>query len=571
MLRPGSLALTALLALLTGIGPLSVDMYLASWPDMARLLEASPAQVQLTISVYLVGFGTGQAIYGPVSDRHGRKPALLFAIGLFVLASVVCAVAPSIEVLIVARFFQALGGAGVLVLPRAVVRDLYEGVTIAREMSRMASVMALAPVFAPLIGGVLQTAFGWRSNFIALTAFGLALAVLVWYAAAGKPADASARAGLTGIDPALLRQHHPRWLFPRASRHRYLRLHRPVRVDLGGGVCAAAALRADATAIRHLVRDRRLRLSGRHVGGRARRHHASASTAPSAIGTCALALGGIGLGGWRWRRVWTRPCVDRALRTSLYLCGLGLVFPLTQAGALMPFPQRAGAASSLLGFVQQTSGAVGGAVVGHLMGADGMAAGGRSGAVPGRGALLVWALTRRMRAQEYKTERAAFAVSIRLGKTAPHIAERADRCPGSPTEQSVSNAWRSSRAHTTRTAPRSPRWLAVAAFVLLSGGAASAQTGGGGPGTARAQAVYAEWRRLPQTEVNCVDRLVAHAENQPLVRDPARHRSVRCCRRGAARELPRAGQNGGKHPGGNECITGDGRIRRTCGRQGRVR
>src|SRR6478752_7202354 len=145
MLRPGSFALTSLLALLTGIGPLSVDMYLPSWPEMARLLNATPAQVQLTISVYLVGFGLGQVIYGPLSDRHGRKPVLMGAIALFVLASVICTVAPSIEVLIVARTFQALGGAGMMVLPRAIARDMHEGVYVAREMARMAAVMALTP------------------------------------------------------------------------------------------------------------------------------------------------------------------------------------------------------------------------------------------------------------------------------------------------------------------------------------------------------------------------------------------------------------------------------------------
>src|SRR6185312_11620284 len=110
MLRPGSFALTSLLALLAGIGPLSVDMYLPSWPEMARLLDATPAQVQLTMSVYLVGFGLGQLIYGPLSDRRGRKVVLLAATALFVLASVVCTAAPSIEVLIGARFVQAVGG-----------------------------------------------------------------------------------------------------------------------------------------------------------------------------------------------------------------------------------------------------------------------------------------------------------------------------------------------------------------------------------------------------------------------------------------------------------------------------
>src|ERR1700680_1248318 len=116
--RPNRTALTALLALLTGIAPLSVDMYLASFPDIGRTLAASDAQVQLTLSFYLVGFAIGQVIYGPISDRHGRRPVFLAAISVYVAASVMCAIAPSIEVLIGARFLQAVGGAGMTVLAR---------------------------------------------------------------------------------------------------------------------------------------------------------------------------------------------------------------------------------------------------------------------------------------------------------------------------------------------------------------------------------------------------------------------------------------------------------------------
>ena len=174
MLRPGTFALTLLLAMLTGIGPLSVDMYLASLPDIGRLLGAPPAQVQLTISVYLVGFAIGQVFYGPLSDRHGRRPVLLAALGIYLLATLACALAPSIEMLIAARFVQAVGGSGAIVLARAVVRDIYDGARVGRELSRMAAIMALAPLVAPLIGGVLQTVFGWRSNFVALFCFGAA-------------------------------------------------------------------------------------------------------------------------------------------------------------------------------------------------------------------------------------------------------------------------------------------------------------------------------------------------------------------------------------------------------------
>jgi len=179
MLRPGTFALTALLAALSAIGPLTTDMYLPSLPDIARQLGSSTAQVQLTISAYLIGFAVGQIFYGPVSDRHGRKPVLLVALALYCVASLACAHSTSIEMLILARFVQALGGSGGIVLARAVVRDLYSGVRAGRELSLISSVMALAPVLAPVVGGILQTGFGWRSIFVTLVAAGLAGAAIV--------------------------------------------------------------------------------------------------------------------------------------------------------------------------------------------------------------------------------------------------------------------------------------------------------------------------------------------------------------------------------------------------------
>ena len=180
MLRPGTFALTLLLALLAGMGPLSVDMYLASLPDMSRLLAAPTAQVQLTISFYLVGFAIAQVFYGPLSDRHGRKPVLLAALAIYLMATLACSLATSIETLIAARFMQAVGSSGAIVLARAVVRDMYDGAQLGREMSRIAAMMAVAPLVAPLFGGVLQTAFGWRSNFVALFIYGATAAAMVW-------------------------------------------------------------------------------------------------------------------------------------------------------------------------------------------------------------------------------------------------------------------------------------------------------------------------------------------------------------------------------------------------------
>jgi len=296
-------------------------------------------------------------------------------------------------VLIVARFLQAVGGAGVLVLPRAVARDLYEGVYVARELSRMAAVMALTPVIAPLIGGVLQTAFGWRSNFVALTAFGLALAVMVWTL---LPESLRTRAPEPVSLISILRSYGS------FIRNGYFLAH------LGIGVCAFVGLFVWISASSFVMQELyqltpfgfgvafAIGACGYLVGTSLASYLVTRIGVDRTIGFGALALAAGGLGMSLALAFGLNNAVSVVLAAALYLCGLGLVFPLTQAGALMPFPQRAGAASSLLGFVQQTSGAIGGATVGHLLGETAwpMAAG---IALSGCAALLLWTLTRQVR------------------------------------------------------------------------------------------------------------------------------------------------------------------------------
>jgi DHA1 family bicyclomycin/chloramphenicol resistance-like MFS transporter len=168
-----------LLGSLTAFGPLSIDMYLPSFQAIARDLAASPAQVQLTLAVFFVALGIGQAFYGPISDRYGRRRPLCFGLGLYVLASAVCALARSIEALVVWRFAQAIGGCAGMVIARAVVRDRFDEREAARFFSLLMLVSGLAPILAPSVGGQILVFFSWRAIFWMLAGFGLVCFVAV--------------------------------------------------------------------------------------------------------------------------------------------------------------------------------------------------------------------------------------------------------------------------------------------------------------------------------------------------------------------------------------------------------
>jgi MFS transporter, DHA1 family, multidrug resistance protein len=396
MLRPGTFALTLLLSLLTGLGPLTMDMYLPSLPAIGQALDASPAQVQLTISSYLIGFAVGQIVYGPISDRLGRRPVILAALVLYSVATIFCALAQSIETLIAVRFVQALGGAGCIVLARAAVRDIYSGVRAGRELSLMGSITAFAPIVAPAIGGVLQSTFGWRASFILLVVFAVV-------------------AGLTAARflPETLRQRTPGpfsfaamgALYRSVLANRGFIAHlgiiattfvglfawisgapfvmqgvygmTPVAFGATYAVCAAGYMVGAYTAVRIVMR---LGLD-RTIG----------------IGTGVMAAGGLAMAaaialglthvGWLVGTM------------TIYLAGMGLALPQTQAGALTPFPDRAGTASSLLGFAQQSSAAIAAAAIGLYLGRSAWPVAGTV-AVMGCLALLIWALTRRVRAAD---------------------------------------------------------------------------------------------------------------------------------------------------------------------------
>lgn len=160
---------------------LALTIFLPSLPTIARSFYVTYGTAQLTLSVYLFAFAFAQLAVGPLSDSMGRRPILLASLVLFTIGSVCCALSPTIETLIASRLIQACGACGGVVLGRAIVRDSRSGPEMMRSMGSMASAMALAPAFSPLVGGQLLGYFGWQGSFWFTAAIGFAMLVAVWH------------------------------------------------------------------------------------------------------------------------------------------------------------------------------------------------------------------------------------------------------------------------------------------------------------------------------------------------------------------------------------------------------
>ncbi|MER6677910.1 multidrug effflux MFS transporter [Streptomyces sp. NPDC000983] len=178
--RRTGLLVTLLLGGLTATPPLAMDMYLPALPQVTEALNAPAATVQLTLTACLAGMAFGQLVVGPMSDRWGRRRPLLIGLVVYVLATALCALAPTVESLVAFRVAQGLAGAAGIVIARAVVRDLHDGVAMARFFSTLMLISGVAPIVAPLIGGQILRVTDWRGVFVVLTGIGLLLTALVW-------------------------------------------------------------------------------------------------------------------------------------------------------------------------------------------------------------------------------------------------------------------------------------------------------------------------------------------------------------------------------------------------------
>jgi len=365
LLKPDTLAFTLLLAILTSLGPLSTDMYLPSLPNIGAALDADPSSVQLTLSLFLFGFAAGQIFYGPLSDRYGRKPLLAVGLVIYALASLACALAPTIEILILARFLQALGASGPIVLARSMVRDVYEGNRAGRELARIGSLMGLVPAVAPTIGGFLQAMFDWHASFVGTAIFGAAALAAVQF-----------RLGETlttrRTDPlsvgAILRSFNG--LLGHAAYRAYVIIVCGTFGGLFAFISASSFVLQNVYGLSEVVYGICFGLvalsyaSGAYFAQRVVGRYGIArlvgwGTMLNAIGGVAMALA-VAFGPGH--------AAEIVVPMMVYMVGLGISMPQAIAGALMPFPDRAGAASSLMGFLQMISAGVLGVAVGHFIG-----------------------------------------------------------------------------------------------------------------------------------------------------------------------------------------------------------
>lgn len=349
-----SARVTILLTAVVGIGALSIDMFLPSLPSIARQFGSQSATVQLAITLFLMAYAGSQLVFGPVSDRFGRRPVLLGGLALYLAGAVLCTLAPSVEVLIAARMIQGVGAGSGPVVGRAIVRDVYSRERAARVLALMGTAQALTPILAPILGGTLHAWFGWRSVFAVLAGFGFVFLAGCWLLVQ----ETVPSADLVSLHPARLSANvramlrHPGFLgyvllatLIFSGQFAFISGSAFVLIDLmhlspdvygfAFGLVACGIMAGSYLAARFTPRlgIRRMILLGAAVA-------AVAGTAMAAL----AALGGTSVAGV-------------ILPMLLYAVSVGLVLPNAIAGAISPFPRTAGLASAVIGFLMMTGSA----------------------------------------------------------------------------------------------------------------------------------------------------------------------------------------------------------------------
>ncbi|NEX60836.1 multidrug effflux MFS transporter [Noviherbaspirillum galbum] len=353
-----------LLALVIGylmLQPLSTDLYLASLPGLASGFGVPASTVQLTLSLFVAGFGGAQLVIGPLSDRFGRRPVVIAGLVLYVFASALCALSPSIRMLIAARFLQALGCCAAVIMARAIVRDAWAPAHGARVVARASSWLSLAPLIGPIVGSYLQVNAGWRAAFVALgMVSALALAVTVmWLPETNLHRDRRATE-ISGLmaNYRLVLGSRDFWAHALPGALSYGAIFSFIS---GSSVVLIKVLQVPTEIFGYCFS---FGVSG-YMGGTLlcrrllprigmRRAFKLGSGLALATGALFLALAAAGVAHWA--------LVLAAM--FLTMGAHGINFPVAQSGAVTPFPQQAGTAAGVMGALYMAIAFLVGTVVG---------------------------------------------------------------------------------------------------------------------------------------------------------------------------------------------------------------
>ena len=351
-----------LLTAVVGLGALSIDMFLPSLPTIGAVFGAAPATAQLTVTLFLMAFAASQLVHGPLSDRVGRRWVLVGGLALYTAAGLACAVAPTMSVLIGARVLQALGGGTGPVVARAVIRDLYDRERAARIFSYMGVAQALNPMLAPVAGGYLHDAFGWRAVFVVLAGLGALFVALMIVGVS----ETNVRRDPTALHPGQLGRNVAALLSDRS----YLAYVLVNALMFGGQfafISGSSFVLIEGLGVSPSVFGLCFGavafgiMSGTVLSGRFGAALGLDRTIQA--GTALGAAAGLVLAGLAWSGVRTVAAIIAPM--FVFAVGLGLTLPNGMAGAIGPFPRMAGLAAAIAGFLQLTGSALYSVAVGR--------------------------------------------------------------------------------------------------------------------------------------------------------------------------------------------------------------
>lgn len=351
----------ALLAGLAALGALATNIMLPAFPEMARTFDVGPRDLAWTLSSFFVAFALGQLVVGPLTDAVGRSTPVMVGLGVFVMGSLICALAPSLPVLIVGRVVQALGACATAVLARAIARDLFTGPALTRALALIMIAMAAAPGFSPMLGTLTTAWFGWRATFLLVLIAAIIVAVF-YRIGAGETLPKASRKPLQPT-------HIARTYRDLLGDRRFVAPALTVSLMIGGLYSffgAAPAILMDemglsATGLSIFFAATVFVVFGSGMAGpRLARRWGVAKVGMA--GVVIALVGGVGL----LASIGASSPAPFMAAVTVFLLGMGTINPIGTAITLEPFGSHAGMASALLGFLQMACAAVGTALIGVL-------------------------------------------------------------------------------------------------------------------------------------------------------------------------------------------------------------